>query len=883
SALAEHDSILKQAIESNHGHLIKTTGDGVHAVFPTAIDAVQAALAAQQKLQTPLSHLYIKTRMGLHTGEAALRANDYYGQALNRTARIMSIGYGGQVLLSSVTADLVREHLPKGVSLYDLGEHRLKDLVRPERVYQLTDPSLPSEFPPIRSLDSFPHNLPVQLTSFIGRERELAEAKQRLEGARLLTLIGPGGTGKTRLSLQLANDLLSSFKDGVWLIELAPVAESTLVLHTIATVFGVREQPGMPIAELLLNYMRDKQLLLILDNCEHLVETCAQLADQFLHNSPNLKILASSREALGIDGETVYRVPSLSLPDETKVTPGQLMEHESIQLFVDRASAVNPNFNLTEKNASAVAQICHRLDGIPLAIELAAARARVFSPEQIASRLDDRFKLLTGGSRTALPRQQTLRALIDWSYDMLSGEEQTLLRRLSVFAGGWSFEAAEALCDDLNVLDLLTQLINKSLVVVEQGDEARYRLLETIRQYARDKLLESGEGEEVRNKHLEYFVELAETAEPELQGFESLRWLTKLNTEYDNIRAALEWGMAKNLDASLRIIGALPYFWGMQGNSAEGSRWATEVLKKSPPIQNDELDARPSTIRANALVALSILATDLGDNETVCSAAAEAVSLARTLGDPRILSLALANLASGKVSLGSADEAYALGQESLAIARANSDKAVLAYALVTMGLVAAIAKPDFEEALAYSEEAIALAEEGGFRWGGGMTIFGLGFMARSLGDYDEARSRFESCLPIFLELGDKHRINMIKSELGHIERETGRYEQAIPIYRETILEWQRLGHRAAIAHQLECFAFVAKAQEQPERAAKLFGAAEALREKINIAMTPQERIEYEREIADLRAGMDEKAFASQWAAGRSMSMEQAITLVITEG
>ena len=875
-ALARHDSILRETIESNNGYIIKTTGDGIHAAFEKVIDAINAALSVQHHLQLPIDNLQIKVRMGLHTGEAEIRADDYYGQTLNRAARIMSAGHGGQILLSAITAELAREHLPEDIHLADLGKYQLKNLSKPEHLFQLNALDLPTEFPPIKSFNILTNNLPIQLTSFIGRERELAEAKQKLEGARLLTLIGPGGTGKTRLSLQLAADLLSSFKDGVWLIELAPLAEASLVLQAIGIVFSVREQPGMPLEGLVFNYLRDKHLLLILDNCEHLIETCAQLADQFLHNSPNLKIIASSREALGINGETVYRVPSLTLPNQTEASREVLAGYESVQLFVARASAGNPNFSLTEKNASAVAQICHRLDGIPLAIELAAARARVFSAEQIAERLDDRFKLLTGGSRTALPRQQTLRALIDWSYDILSADEQILLRRLSVFAGGWSFEAAERVCSDLNVLDLLTQLINKSLVVVEEDNETRYRLLETIRQYARDKLLESGEGEEVRNKHLDYYLELAQTAEPHMEGFEHLQWTLKLNTEYDNIRTAVEWGLARDIEAALQLVGALPFFWMTQGYSSEGYRWASEVLEKAKSHQNNELSKLQLNARAKAYLALSRLATDLGDNKVVCSTASESVALARKSGDKQILSFALAHLASGKANLGNAEEAYTLAQEALAIAREEGNSPALGYSLVMMAELVAIAIQDYEAAVRYGEEAIAVSEAGGNRWGSSMTIFGLGFFARSIRDYDQARARFRTCLPVFLEFGDKHRINMIQSELAHIERETGHYQQAIPMYRETILEWQRLGHRAAIAHQLECFAFIAKAQEQPERAAKLFGAAEVLREKINIAMMPQERMEYNREIADLRANMEEKIFASHWAEGRGMAMEQVI-------
>lgn len=885
-AIATHDAILREAIEANHGSIIKTTGDGVHAVFSTAIDAINAAIVAQRNFQYPINNIEIKIRMGLHTGEAELRADDYYGQTLNRAARIMSAGHGGQLLISSVTAELAREHLPENSSLHDLGEHRLKNLSKTEHLFQVNTTDLLTEFPALKSLPALQNNIPIQVTSFIGRERELEEAKQKLEAARLLTLIGPGGTGKTRLSIQLAADLLPSFKDGVWFIELAPITEPSLVLQAVAKVFDVREQPGMPISELVFNYLRDKHLLLMLDNCEHLVEACARLADQFLHASSNLKILASSREALGINGETVYRVPSLSLPPDFRSLKdfGSLIQIESIQLFLDRASAVNPKFSLTEKNAASVAQICHRLDGIPLAIELAAARITVFSAEQIAARLDDRFKLLTGGSRTALPRQQTLRALIDWSYDILSEEEQKLFRQLSIFAGGWSFETAEAIFSDLNVLDLLTQLINKSLVVVEESAEARFRLLETVRQYARDKLLESGEGEDVRNKHLAYFLELVEAAEPHLEGFEYLEWSAKLNNEYDNIRAALEWGLTKDIEAALRLVGTISFFWLTKGYSAEGYRWAKEVLEKAKAYtrSNPEIGKKFLNAHAKAYLALSRIATDLGDNKIVCSAANESIALARKTGDMQILAYAIALLSNGKANLGDIEEAYKLAQESLAIAREAGDGPALGYALVTMGELTAIAMQDLEKALAYGEEAIAYSEAGGNRWGSSMTIFGLGYFARSIGNYEQARSRFKACLPVFQEFGDKHRINMIQSELAHIEREQGQFGQALPMYRETILEWQRLGHRAALAHQLECFAFIAKAQEQPERAARLFGTAEALREKISIAMTPQERIQYEREINDLRANMDEKSFLSLWAEGRGLNVERAVDFALEE-
>ena len=499
-------------------------------------------------------------RAALHTGIAEERDGDYFGPSVNRVARLLSAGYGGQTLLSAPTQELVRDHLPPGAGLPDLGEHRLKDLQRPERIFQLAAPGLTSEFPPLKTLDTLPNNLPIQLTSFIGREREMEEVKRLLDTTRLLTLIGPGGTGKTRLSLHVAADLLDldRFPHGVWLVELAPLADPSLGAPGCRFGIGRAGKCGHIHTESLKEYLHSKQLLLVLDNCEHLVEACAQLADALLRSCPDLKILASSREALGIGGETIWRVPSLSLPDPTHSTGANLVstlsQYEAVRLFIDRAQAALPGFKVTNHNAPAVAQICHRLDGIPLAIELAVARVSALSVEQIAARLDDRFRLLTGGSRTALPRQQTLRATIDWSYGLLSEPERVLLRRLSVFAGGWTPEAAEAVCsgggiEEYEVLDSLMHLVDKSLVTFEQADaggaggatqegEGRYRLLETIRQYARDKLLEAGEEviQGVRDRHMGYFLKFIEEAEPRLLGVAEGPWLDRVEREHDNLR-----------------------------------------------------------------------------------------------------------------------------------------------------------------------------------------------------------------------------------------------------------------------------------------------------------------------------------------------------------
>jgi predicted ATPase/class 3 adenylate cyclase len=885
--LSKHDGLLKRIVESNHGYVIKTTGDGIHAVFATAIDAVNSAVDAQRKFQTSevlkTSEVSIRVRMGIHTGEAELRDGDYFGSTLNRAARIMSIGHGGQILVSETTLNIAQEHLPTSASVRDLGQHKLKGLSKPEQIHQISTPELQQEFPPLRSQTQKRDNLPTQLTSFVGREHELAEAKSRLEGAHLLTLIGPGGTGKTRLSIQLGSQLVPDFKDGVWLIELAPISDPTLITQTIASVFEIGEIPGVSIKTLLHDFLREKHLLLILDNCEHLVEASAKVADELLHVAPSIKIIASSREALGINGETVYRVPSLSLPEQAEVTKEAAMGFESVQLFVDRASAANRHFQLTDENASSVAQICSRLDGIPLAIELSASRITVFSPEHIAKRLDDRFKLLTGGSRTALPRQQTLRALIDWSYDLLSEDERALLRRLSVFAGGWTFEAAEAICNTLDVFEHLPQLVNKSLVTVkDDDDEPRYFLLETIRQYARDKLLENGEGQGTRDRHLAYFLEMAETALPQILTREKeLGWIHRLQMEYDNLRTAIEWGLSNNPLTAARIVYSLSSLMVVLNSAGEGHRWGGKALKEIDDSGKNKTDEE-KLVRARLLVSMGIMSFSMGDNQTSRSEAMEATPILRELGDERALAIALGFLCGACVLSGYKDEAIKVYEEALTIAEALGDKYILGTVLSAGSRVEVFARGDFHKAIEQHSRAAELLREHGNRWSYGITMFGFGNMYSAQRQFEKAREKYSIALETMQQLGSLRNVSMIKSDLAHILRYEGKFTEAVSAYRETIKDWQRLGHRAAIAHQFECMAFMAKSMEQPEKALRLFGAAEMLRQAIGIDMTAQERKEYEKEVNGIKANMDEKDFASLWAEGRSMTMDKAIELALSE-
>lgn len=866
SAVARHYGILRQAIQANHGHIVKTTGDGCHAAFERAVDAIRTTIQAQYEFQISESlenpEVSIHVRMGVHTGEAELREGDYYGQALNRAARIMSAGSGGQILLSEVTAQVAGEHLPADVSLLDLGEHHLRGLLRSEHIFQLVAPKLQREFPPLKSIARKTNNLPAHLTSFIGREREMHAAAALLASSRLLTLIGPGGTGKTRLSLQLAFEKLTDFKDGAWIVELAPISNPANILSSIVGVFDLREVREVSLLDILLDYLRARELLLILDNCEHLVEASAQVADQLLQECPHLKIIASSREALGIVGETVFRVPSLK-------------DEEATRLFVDRAAKVEPRFHLTGENASFVAQICSRLDGIPLAIELAAARVKLFTPEQIAQRLDDRFKLLTGGSRTALPRQQTLRALIDWSYQSLNETEQRSLRRLSVFSGGWTFEGAEAVLGEADAMDGLMGLVNKSLVNVEgEGHGSRYRFLETIRQYAMEKLLESGEAVEARDHHLDFMLQIAELAEQRMFGSESLEWLDQMEVEHDNLRAALEWAAAAQIEKAVRLALAIGGYWTSRDYNSEARDWCRIILERSEPLTGMEAD------RAKLYALWGWSAITTGNHKEGRAVSQTGLELARRVDDPQSIARLLIVQGLSLTFIGDFSVALESLEESIAITRRDKLNGELAMALTAHSQAAYYGRKDFSVIRDQLQEATKLAGEAGFQWASSMSKYGLGIMAGRLGNLETARAYMNESAELAARFGNRRIGFSSRSELAHLLRENGLLDEAQEIYGEVIPGWRELGHRAAIAHELECIAFILKRRGEPERAATLLGAAEALREVIDTDMTNVERVEYEKELSALRAGMAETDFQKAWSRGRELTMDEAIDLAL---
>jgi predicted ATPase/class 3 adenylate cyclase len=764
SALARHDAILRETFEGRGGHIFKTIGDAFCAAFPVAASAVEAAVVAQRLLRDEpwQESVRIKVRVGIHTGSAESRDGDYFGPVLNRVSRLLTAAHGGQMLLTLATEELVRDHLAEGLTLRDLGERRLRDLNRPEHIFQVVTADLPSDFPALRSLEIFPNNLPVQLTSFIGREKEMDEVKRLLGTTHLLTLTGTGGTGKTRLSMQVAADLLDQFPDGVWLIELATIAEADQVAPAIADPLRVREEPGQPMLLTLTNFLRNKKLMLILDNCEHLIAECARIAETLLRACPGLQILASSREPLGIAGERTWPVPSLSIPESWREeirgiqAAERLTQYESVRLFIDRATAVRPGFKVTNENAPFVAEICWRLDGIPLAIELAAARIRVLSIDQIASRLNDQFRLLTGGSRTALPRQQTLRALIDWSFDLLTEQERILLRRLSVFAGGRTLQAVEDVCsddklDEFEIIDVITSLVDKSLVSVEKtaGKEPRYTIIESVWRYSREKLGESGESDAIRTRHLHYFLKIALEASPHLTGPRQFEWIDRLQPDYYNFRYAIETsleveGLAPD---GLSLIVALARFWETRSLLVEGREFGLSLLAHPA-------NAAPNLQRATALALAGRIAWLVDDLAHGIAFTEDALKLFRTLGDERGIATTALDFALYLFDVRRFEEARAHVIEAEIIADRLADKRILAFVRRAQGIQATV-EQRYEDSLALHEESLAIYRELGDKWMCGIAQWGVGINATYLGDFGKARSNFTDCLNSAWTVGNR--------------------------------------------------------------------------------------------------------------------------------
>jgi predicted ATPase/class 3 adenylate cyclase len=882
-ALARHDEIERATIEGAGGYVFKTVGDAFCAAFHHAPTALGVAVAIQQSLATEPwpDATPIRVRMALHSGNCEERGGDYFGPVVNRAARLEAVAHGGQVVISRLTSELVGEHLPDNVTLRDLGDHRLKDLGRAERVFQVCTEGLASEFAPLRSLDNpgLQHNLAEQVSSFVGRDREVAQVRGLLGSARLVTLAGPGGVGKTRLALQAAAESLDGSGDGVWFVDLAPIADPALVPGSVAKVLWVREEAGRPVTETLAEALRERKILVVLDNCEQVIQAAATLAERLIVRCPRVGMLATSREPLGIAGEHVFRVPSLTVPssDDDLVA---LAGSEAVRLFVERAAQQKAGFSLDADNASIIARLCRRLDGIPFAIELAAARLRSLTVRDLDARLDKRFRILTGGSRTALPRQQTLEALIDWSYDLLSANERAVLARLSVFAGGFDIAAAEAVAaggdiEDFEVLDLLDALVDKSLVQADDsGGSVRYRLLETMRYYAGGKL--AALGEEVRvtvaRAHRAFYLAIAEEAALHLRGSNEIEWADHLDVEIDNLRVAIsECQCDPDFDAEpgFRLGDALSEFWFIRGHGVEGADTLRVLLGQQGA-------AEPTLLRGQVLAAAGRLtAYYTADYPAAEALANEALTIARAESDDGLDVRALLVLTTVRTRQGDLEGCLRLIDDALPIARRLRDPLPAAFLLNLQGLARYSIGDDGRASF---EESVALCRRAGDRRGAAAAGMNIGLVSLNAGDLDGARALIGDALRVFRELGDRHAVVSCAVNAGYVACLDGDSAAADKLFREALATGRRIGARSLMGYAMLGLAFAATLAGNAPRAATLHGAFDALGEQLGAAVEAVEARLRDADHARLKQLLGDEAFAAAYRAGRALPLDAAIAL-----
>jgi predicted ATPase/class 3 adenylate cyclase len=861
---AQHQALLRAAWAACGGVEIGTEGDSFFVAFSSAPAAVAAAAQATRALAAhpwPAGEA-IRVRIGLHTGVPLVAGDTYVGLDVHRAARIAAAGHGGQILLSEATRALAEPNLPAGTLLRDLGEFRLKDLQRPEHLAQLILDGLPSDFPPLTTLDRARHNLPVQPTPLLGREREVGElsALLRRDDVRLVTLTGTGGTGKTRLGQQVAAELADAFADGVWFVRLARLTDPSLVLPTVAQTLGLHDLGGRPLEEQLREYLRARHLLLLLDNFEQLISAAPQVGG-LLETSPRLRVLVTSRVPLHLRGEKEYPVAPLALPPLTTpstpappstrpaTTPGaveRLSQYAAVALFIQRALDARPDFQVTNANAPAVAEICARLDGLPLAIELAAARVKLLPPQQLLQRLERRLPLLTGGAQDLEARQQTMRATLAWSEDLLQPAERTLFCRLAVFVGGCTLEAAEAICAApegveplaIDVLEGLGRLVDQSLVQQrDESGEARFSLLQVVREYALEHLETSGESDALHRAHLSYFLALAEEAEPHAPFAEGVLWKDRLEREHDNLRAALDGARARGAaELGLRLGNALWQFWFERGHLREGRAWL-EALLASESAGNTIAPA----VRARGLVLAGLLAhwqQDLQGAERLLEAG---LALARAAGDRRPM----------------------LDTDVLALHECG----LLAYW-----------RGDLDQAETHLGACLALAQERADPFGISIALSDLAGVALYRGDRDLAAERYQQALAMFRQSGNQFGLGVTLGNLGEIALQRDDPARARMLFEEALAIWQARKNSLRIAETSESLAILAAgAIGRSQRAARLFGAAAAIREAVNVPLPASyEQHMVQEAVAAAKAALGEEAWASAFAAGKALSVEEAV-------
>ena len=837
TAIARHHEILRDAVSASRGVVFETIGDAVYAAFARVDDAAGAAIRAQRGLGSEaFATGAVRVRMGIHLGDVELTEDrrHYFGPALYRCARLMATGHGGQVLVSSAAAAILGDAAPAGVTFRDLGEHRLKDLLRAERIYQLEAAGLETRFPPLVSLDARPNNLPVQRTPLVGREQELAQTRALLldDETRLLTFVGPGGIGKTRLSLGLAAEASDQFAQGVFFVPLAHVTDPALVPNAIAGVLSVRDAPGTELADTIGGYLRQKHLLLVLDNFEHLLDA-AELVGRLLEGAPGLRVLATSQAALRVYGEREYPVPALGLPNGAR-DPAALERSEAVRLFVQRARDVRPDLD-TSRELGQIAEICKRLDGLPLAIELAAARMRTLAPGEILARLERRLSLLTGGARDLPARQRTLRDALGWSHDLLDERERTVFRRLAVFNGGATLDAIEAVVafgslERASVVETVDSLASKSLV---RADAGRVSMLAVIREFAGERLEDAGEAKDAARRHAEHFVAVARRSDEELRLGDELTTLARLDAEADNMRAALAWAAANDRALGHELASALAHYLGfLRGSGSEMRRWLDLMFPAPPGV--------PAREEAWALTWAAYFAAEARDAPTADRLGRAAIARAREAADPRSLCFALA-----------------------------------------MGVYALSPYGDDPSAADLVAEAKAAADASGDRWWLAFTSIIDGEILRGAGDDDAALREDARALEISREIGSRALLSTALVNPSHIHLRRGRATMARAMLAESERLFAQLGDAWGRAYCLVGLGGVAIAEGRAARGAASLGAADAWFAERGIRIQDPDRAEFERYVANARGALDEAAFAAAWSEGKALSLDDAIALALS--
>jgi predicted ATPase/class 3 adenylate cyclase len=877
--LAGHHALIRSALAAHGGREVDTQGDAFFAVFSSPRACVAAVLQMQQAID---AHAWpggerVRVRMGIHCGEAARTAAGLVGLEVHRAARVAAVAHGGQVLVSEAAAALVRDGLPPGAALADLGSHRLKDLGRPERIFQLQAAGLPAGFPPLRSLGNpaLPNNLPAELSAFIGRDREVAEVRALVEACRLVTLTGAGGCGKTRLALQVAAELLDGSGDGVWLVELAAVTDQDAVPTAICEALRLTVNPARPAVEALLDALAPQDVLIVVDNCEHLIGGCAKTAEAILRRRPKVHLVATSREPLGIGGETIYRVPSLSLPGPGEAGLPASGSSDAVALLLERARAQGVALAVDGQAGPLVVSVCRRLDGMPLAIELAAARLRSMSLAELHDRLDQRFRLLTGGSRTALERQQTLRATVGWSYSLLTDAERLLLARLSVFAGGFGLDAAEAVCgsgglDALEIAGLLGSLVDKSLVVAEPaGGTLRYRLLETIRLFAAEQLADVGDEEAaaVAAAHRAYFLSFAEAAAAHLTGPEQGSWLARLDADQANLRRAAGHAAddPEGTGLVLRLGVALERYWWARSREQEGFALLVPVLRRHDAPADPALFA--AALVTGAFVGCTI------DVATARHLAERAVQVARQLGDDRLLSRALAAQCGAYFFAGQPETGRPFGQESVERARRVGDDVLLAESL--HGYLLTI---DPAQSGPLFAEAIACTERSGDHLSNLSLHNNASAHALQAGDIPGARAHLQAAAQAGQQIG--HQSPVVTANLGRVLRAERDLDGARSLFETALRMSRRNGDSAGMAHSCLGLALLAGDLGDWDRSGALHGAAQALLDRTGVAWDEDDARDRRDSLDQARACLGDEQLERAYAQGMTLSLDKALDLAL---